>query len=490
MRTVMQTDKIPAYLHVPDKFPMKRMLVGLIFLFNPSWNLMDILPDFIGCLLILSALALPSELAPYFADAKERFQKLVWLELSKIPAFLLMMTIYAGDVSQRSIIAVFAITYAILELLFLIPAFRFLLGGFFYLGERFGCSSAIRSDDACRPEELPRILSIFFFLRALGACLPEFALVPTPDALGENRFAYMMLRAYPFFVLVAFAIVLGFGIYSCVRLFRYLCRLRRDPELPALFRSLAEEKHASLMQRHEMNNLRLAVLLLMVGSALSIDLTLDNFNLLPDIMAAAVFFVAIKMLAQYLPRTPLLLGVTVGYGLLSLVSTVLSAVFYNSYTQDDLYDKVPEALAAYRRYLLCSYAELALALALALVLVYVLIRMIPIASDSFGECDSRQTLALRRSMRRESLLFTLLFALASLARTFELYLAQFSKRVVLSPELAPDNATLGGTLVMELPLIEWFWMVPLTLSLAAFAVMLHLTGRFRAEAEETFSEYR
>ena len=72
------------------------LFIGLIFIFTPSINLFDLLPDFIGYYLIAQAIAAPSDLTPYFADARERFQKLLWISASKLVAIVVMLTIYAG----------------------------------------------------------------------------------------------------------------------------------------------------------------------------------------------------------------------------------------------------------------------------------------------------------------------------------------------------------------------------------------------------------
>ena len=91
-----------------NKLPVKRMLVGMFLLLSPSINLFDLLPDFIGCTLILSAIFDAAEVLPYFGDLREKLKTYFWVSLSRYPALFAMMSIYAGDSSQRSIVTVFA----------------------------------------------------------------------------------------------------------------------------------------------------------------------------------------------------------------------------------------------------------------------------------------------------------------------------------------------------------------------------------------------
>ncbi len=123
----------PFYLR-QNKLPVKRMLVGLFLLFTPSINLFDLLRDFIGCTLILSALFDAAEVLPYFGELKDKLKTYFWVSLSRYPALFAMMSIYSGDSSQRSIIAVFAVGYAIVDLICLIPAVDCFWGAFLYFG--------------------------------------------------------------------------------------------------------------------------------------------------------------------------------------------------------------------------------------------------------------------------------------------------------------------------------------------------------------------
>ena len=124
-------------------FYFPKILVALVFLLTPSISLIDPLPDFIGYLLLAHALSYAADAFPYFGDAKAGFTRMMWISLSKIPAALLMLMMWGTDNAQRSIVTVFSLCYAVLDLVFLMPALRSFMEGVFYLGNRYDCESAM-----------------------------------------------------------------------------------------------------------------------------------------------------------------------------------------------------------------------------------------------------------------------------------------------------------------------------------------------------------
>ncbi len=462
------------------------LTVGLLLLVNPSVNLFDLLPDFIGYALILYAIAPAADAAPYFADARERFLKLFWLGASKYPALLLMMAIYAGDMTQRSIIAVFALVYAALELLLLIPAFRFLCEGFFYLGDRHDCSVAIAREGKLIPEHLPRLSYIFFAVRAAGSCVPEFALVPFGEEGETQRFAAQMLRAYPFLVLLAFLVVLGFAIFYFRRMRAYLRRLSRDGRAEEIIRRLERERELELSRKQDYRAIKTATVWLIAAAGLSIDLVLDNINFVPDVLSGVAFAVAFIILGSRIPYIRVGIAIAGGYSAVALVSYILLTGFHSRYAITDLYSRGGEALSAYSGYLTSALAELILSALLGIFLAYLLIKMIPFVADSFGEEESMQTARLRRSMKREAILVGAIHLLAAGASYAHAILSQYTKNIIL--ESGTGNTALPPATSATVPLVDGFWLVPVLTATLELIVVLHLTSRFRSESELTYSD--
>ena len=458
------------------------LLLGFVFILTPSVNLVDPLPDCIGYLLILHAISKAADTAPYFEDARDRFIKLFWISLSKIGALIVMMTIYSGDLNQRSIITVFAVVYAIVELMYLIPATEMLFEGFFYLGVRFGCDAAIARDGRCHPEQLARFLHAVLVIHAICACAPELALVPISDG-DEQSLAAAMLRAYPFLALLAFLLSLVLGIMLLRRLSRYFKRMRADGTAERLISEFAAERRELLYRRGERRSIRLASVLLILGSLLGADLVLDQINVLPDLLSALCLIAFLRAVGARVKGCRIGTAIAVLYGIASVVAYALSVRFFTKYDILSLYDRDGEALALYSRYLNLSYLELGLSILLSLVLVTVLIRLVPHVANSIGEQDSLQTQRLRKSMKREAILWGLLRSLSAVAWVVYILLSQYTKNILL-------DTSIGGapTISSNVPLVDGLWIVPPLLSLLELCVALHLTSRFRTESELTYAE--
>ena len=106
------------------------LIAGCIFLFNPTVNLIDVLPDVIGYLLILKGLDKLSDLDGRLRSAKQKFKAAAWIAGVK---FLVM---FLTPVMDSTWYLLFAFSFGVLELIYEIPAFVELFGGLSYLEMR------------------------------------------------------------------------------------------------------------------------------------------------------------------------------------------------------------------------------------------------------------------------------------------------------------------------------------------------------------------
>ena len=124
------------------------MIVGCIFLFNPFINIIDILPDFIGYLFILRALAELSDLERNVRNARARFKAAMWVSVVKCALIL------ASRIFDSTWYLILTFSFGILESMYLIPAFIDLFYGISYLEERY-------TDHKSRFDALPQFGGIF-----------------------------------------------------------------------------------------------------------------------------------------------------------------------------------------------------------------------------------------------------------------------------------------------------------------------------------------
>ena len=466
------------------KLPIKRMLVGMFLLFSPSINLFDLLPDFIGCALILSALFDASEVLPYFGEFRDKLKTYFWVSLSRFPALFAMMSIYAGDSSQRSIITVFAIGYAIVDLLCLLPAMSYFWEAFFYFGERYDCPEAIAPVGRVKPETLQRLTMLFFIAREAGSCLPEFALIPvTPGDLSSSSVSFW-LTLYPKLAVGAAFIVFVFGIYLFTLFCRYFSRLSRAGNADRLISERYEEDRERVNALHTVEGLRIFFLVLAVSVALGIDVIFDRINVLPDLFSAVLLIVALLFLRRrfdhvFVGRCAAFTGV---YAVASTVTTVLTSLFYDKYKLEDLAQGVPGAKRLYLLLSISGGVEAAFSIASSVLLFFVLARLIPLSVGSFGGSIRRQTDEISRALRRENGWFLVVSVLTAAASFATILLTRQTQtvQVLLDPE--KDDMTR----MVVISRLGWVWVIPLILSLIRLVIMLHFVGRMRDEAREKY----
>ncbi|MBR5043917.1 MAG: hypothetical protein IKX66_01100 [Clostridia bacterium] len=466
-----------------SKLPVKRMLVGMFLLLTPSINLFDLLPDFIGCALILSAVFDAAEVLPYFGDLRDKLKTYFWVSLSRYPALFAMMSIYAGDSSQRSIVAVFAVGYAIVDLICLLPAMGYFWEAFFYFGERFDCPEAIAPVGRIRPETLQRLTTVFFIVREAGSCLPEFALVPvTPGDLSSSTVSFW-LTLYPKLAVLSAVIVLGFGIWLFTVFCRYFSRLSKTGNADRLISERYETESERINGLHTFEGLRIFFVLLAVTVALGIDVIFDRANVLPDLFSAVLLIVSLLFLRRrfngvYVGSCAICAGV---YAAVSAVTTVLTTVFYNRYKIDDLADGVPGAVKLYRWVMISGGVEMLLAISVSILLFFVLARLIPLSIAAKGNGLPRQTREVEQHFNMKNAFFLAVSILGAIATFVEIVL----ERMTHSVEVLRD-AESGLTTPILVSRVEWFWMVPLVLSVIRLISMLRLTGQLRDEAREKY----
>lgn len=107
------------------------ILAGMIFLFNPHINIIDVLPDVIGYLLILHGLSKISDLERNLLSAREKFLKLAWLSAAKLSCLLIL------PIFDETLYLVFTLCFGLLELIWMIPAFVDMFHGISFLESRY-----------------------------------------------------------------------------------------------------------------------------------------------------------------------------------------------------------------------------------------------------------------------------------------------------------------------------------------------------------------
>ncbi len=455
-------------------FPIGLMSVGLWFLFNPNISILDPLPDAVGYLLFCLALRRVAAFVPYMQEAMEGFRKLFYITLMKLPALFVMISLF----NDRVAITLFSLSFAILELIFLFPAFRNLFEGFSYLGQRFGCPAAITPTETVKgPDSLCFLTYIFVAAKAVASTLPDFAFLFPYDPLTKEG-TTISGASYLLIVAVLGLLVLLLGIFWLSYLRAYFRAIEADPGLSSLSvpegTSLTDEKNTLLVS--------LPYILFGAGVFFSIDPVIDNVLFLPDYLSAAFFLAAaICLVIKHPIKGRASLIASGGYFLSAILFSIFRAQFYGSFRESDIMSpdgiiRIPEAYAAYLPMLLGSFLQEALFFLSVLFLVYLLKEyekdQLPVP-DFKTRYEKEWHAQREKSKRKVDLSIVLLAAATALATFVDMYLMRYTGQVEMGPNYEGGN--------VYAPVYGTFWVLPFSLSIVLIVLTLITCRRRKNE---------
>ena len=450
-------------------FHFTMVTVALIFLATPNINLIDLIPDFIGYLLLMYSLSFAADAFPYFAEAKAGFTRLMWISLAKIPAAFIMLMMWNQDSAQRSIVTVFSISFAVLDLVFLVPTLSTYLEGFFYLGDRYGCESALRVPNtfgSLTREGFKKLTLGFFIAKEVMSTLPELTLVSVKQ-YGDYVFegsSILWNEFYPLFAVLGAVLILGFGIVWLTYALRYFSHLDKAGEVNLLIESHFSESHDRLYEKRKYLRIATGLLLLILAVGLSIDFVIDDMNILPDAISIAIFIIGVEMLRPMLKVNARVSSILFGlYGICSIYANTIKASFVNQYQYSQI-ARIPAAASLYTKYTVVYAIETALA-------CIAVASLIGILKELFVNYAPKTFESNTKKLYRRLYTFTGLGWLSAIASLLYVMSMRYTKPI----ETAVENVISSLTF----PKWEWFWMVPFALALAWIAYSITFIGQLR-----------
>lgn len=446
------------------------LIAAAFFLFNPNVNVVDILPDCIGCLFILRAIAGVSDLVPHFEEAKRAFRRLFWFTLVRVPATFMVLGTAA---SNAEIYALSALAFGVVELVLLFPAIRELFAGFDYIGERFGTPATVspKSGAACRACYLA------LAAKPILAFLPELTLV----AYDEHITSAISLSTFrPHFTAMAFMVALGFGIYFLCTFIPFGRALKRDQELAYLLSAVRREYEAPLRGIAHIRRIRFAMGCMIAGAACMLDLYFDGINYLPNALGFAAFVLfAVALLPMTRRAIPMIVFAAAGL-VTSIFTYTKRATFFEEYGYH-LLGRSKGADELYTTLSLSSAIEAGLLIVTCVAAVCVLWSVIRdhtgYRADNVNNYSSH--LSLHSALRRLSVVWAVLGSLTAVTISVNIFLRRITEKVEMNPEFS----TTPGVM----PLYGWFWLIPTILCLLWTAYSLYFASAVNTETEQKYT---
>ncbi len=157
-------------------------LFGLFFLINPYFWVFDILPDFIGLLIMAKAIRPISEISPSIEAASNGFKKAAALSIAQLGLTIPMITLVNSDPTFNM---VFSFCFNILRIILLIPALHELFNGFAYFADRH--AEAGHTVSVVKLKIVRTVMQVYIVLHCVFSAFPEVVYFKVNDSgLTEN----------------------------------------------------------------------------------------------------------------------------------------------------------------------------------------------------------------------------------------------------------------------------------------------------------------
>ncbi|MBE6680497.1 MAG: hypothetical protein E7598_08280 [Ruminococcaceae bacterium] len=291
--------------------------LAFIFFCNPGFNVFDILPDCFACLFMVAAISKLGDLCDDLGEAKRSFLTLFWINISKLPALVIVVYIAGSNMNEGTMWLVLAFCYAIADAVFTVRAFNQLFDGLAYLGTRNNGGEflyhrvlreekqiklrngniKVRPERIWRLESLSGFTSLFVIVKAACSTLPEFVRIYRTDEI--NNFGYAYTEFIPHLYVLLGVVATAFGIAWVIKTLSYVSDMKRHADF---WTGLGEKYKAEVLPRRGIFIMRYVNVFAIILSAavfFSVDLYLDEINVLPDFISAALFFAAACVVGKY-----------------------------------------------------------------------------------------------------------------------------------------------------------------------------------------------
>ena len=418
---------------VKKSLGMWKILVAAVFLFNPNFVIVDFLPDFIGYIFLLLGISQLSDLNYHFQEAANGFKKLIIVSLIQTLSILFVFGVLTQG-EQESALTLFCFTFGVLDVVFLLPAFKAFFEGFIYLGSRHESTAifkvkerkAAKSDDTTvqtitqaelrdttesvsdtkkekapkrkRPplprknatEKVLRFTVLFIVLKPALTFAPEIlGLIESPYYINYARFVDS-------FRSLAWMILVPLGLIWLFRFVSYIGSIIKDKpfinELKDKYTSEITPKTFLFTQRY----VKLAFAFLSVAIAFNIDFYIDHSSIIPDFISPAIIFIML-LVVRRINKVPIISYITTaGYLASSIVTYAMNISFFNEYTLS-ITNRIPEAYEAFETLTKIKIADSVLFVLMVISILPVLSRIIrentgfaPISAGNYSVEEKRK----------------------------------------------------------------------------------------------------
>ncbi len=264
------------------KMGLASVFVGTLFFMNPCFRMLDILPDFIGCIFIIAGLSKLSVIDYRTDNAKRYATYYAFVSFLKLPLSFYIFTREQGYLLPATFI------FSVLEGMLMVGFFISLIGGLQYLLSRENCEDRHLKIS----ENASVVCFIFSIARAVISFVPELlSLGKQKDSFDYNYYATAEMNvamAKPYAEILAFAVLLVFGIYCAFIIGRFLLGVKRDGDFISALSARYGKYTIDNVDTMNHRKVKFALLLFFLAVLLWFNQILDFVNVIPNTLSYIV----------------------------------------------------------------------------------------------------------------------------------------------------------------------------------------------------------
>ena len=275
-------------------------IVAAVFLCNPLMATIDILPDFIGYLIICASLSGFCEINEYFVEAQRNFYKLLYVSIARfaLSTFMILKNFSASE----TFTLLYLFVFSLLNVIFAMPALLSLKKGLQYLPmyERSKVIDAplLKKTKISKNEFVYGATVVFLTVHSLLTTLPEFFSLGKYDEYGNIN--YEALANHGEYRMISFFTLLFAGVIWLAIICVYFGRICKDKKfvnaLEKKYHEKADSNENSIFQR----DIKKGLGLMLFAFVFSFDIFIDDLNIFPNFISAIFMFFAISYLKDYI----------------------------------------------------------------------------------------------------------------------------------------------------------------------------------------------
>lgn len=412
-------------------------VAAFVFLANPCLNVVDILPDFLGYIFLLKGLEKWADLCPNVRDAAESLTKLKWLMLLKFGAMLLVPLV------DDTYVLVFTFSFAIIELIFVLPAINRIFMGLEYFGTRFESNAIFNGLD-----NIAALTKIFFVVKASLSVLPELCSLSSYEYSGlvTSTVQFNIADYKNLFILVHLFITSILSIIWLTLIIIYTQKIFKEKTFLEAIATIYQEEIVSDKGLFIRRKLRGVISLLVVGALFFANVWIDGMNVVPTFIGSLFILSAILTLRKITKVAKYTVISSASFVVFSAISFALSTAFCAKFTLGD----IERSFEAYDLYTFGQIAAIIehVAMALSVVLIFIELKKF-----------IKNTLAPSKDIKDSRLSDVYNNQLKEALGKINISLIIFSASVIASL----------GYILYRAEISSAYWLIPLVLSILLFA---------------------